>query len=670
MPETGEPLGTAEVRLVPDEAKPYRRLHVECGEPHAARTELLGGADAMAGDTAGISAGGVGGDVSAGDRTGDAAAVKAGDGAGVSAGTGEISASAAVSSAAWLRVAGLIHFTDFQLADLASPARTEYMQRLEGVPGWERMLPAYRPQEFMLAQAIECMTRAINALVKARPELWNVAVTTGDNLDSAQRNELQSYLTLLDGGAVEPAKGTRGFADAPVGLGDPHYYNPEPQSHDIWKREHGLPDHPGALNAAAAPFATEGLAMPWLSCFGNHDCLVQGRAAKPEGFDEYLAGGRKPVSEDVESAPQGDKMLAYVADPTWAGARGEQHGIVPDPGRAVAGKADYVRAHLASPGLPRGHGFTDDSLRTGTTYYCYDAIDGVRVIALDTTNTAGHVDGCIDDRQFHWLEERLIEVSSCYADASGGCVHTEHRDRLVVLASHHGLSTLNNDYGDVGDCGDGVGAGDCGDAVGGGLGVDASDSSDGIGTGARGHLHLADEVEALLHRFPNVALWLSGHTHVNRITPRPGAEPCEAFWEVSTGSISEWPVQFRCVEFFAGESPCERGDDIGSTGKRADCDGRHADSANHSEHTGDAANKPDGLLAIRVTMIDTAAPASPDGSLSIADLASLHREIAANDDSSVGGHCAEGSRADRNQDLLLTIPAATLQALREDARAD
>jgi hypothetical protein len=76
------------------------------------------------------------------------------------------------------------------------------------------------------------------------------------------------------------------------------------------------------------------------------------------------------------------------------------------------------------------------------------------------------------------------------------------------------------------------------------------------------------------------------------------------------------------------------------------------------------------LLAIRVTMIDTAAPASPDGSLSIADLASLHREIAANDDSSVGGHCAEGSRADRNQDLLLTIPAATLQALREDARAD
>ena len=38
-----------------------------------------------------------------------------------------------------------------------------------------------------------------------------------------------------------------------------------------------------------------------------------------------------------------------------------------------------------------------------------------------------------------------------------------------------------------------------------------------------------------------------GHTHVHRITPQPG--PHGGFWEITTGSLIDWPCQTRAIEF-------------------------------------------------------------------------------------------------------------------------
>lgn len=508
---------TVSRRIAPDDAAPFRRLHPAPGEPHALRTEL----------------------VPAGTESPDEDD----------------------------QVLGLVHFTDFQLADLASPARLEFLQKLDGQPEWKGMTPSYRPQEFLQYHAIEGMVRSINALVASQPDVWDLAITTGDNSDSSQRNEIEAYLRSLTGGTVEPGADSRDFRDAPVGLNDPQYYNPEPASRDRYKTDFGFPDAPGALAAAAKPFRTDGLSLPWLTCFGNHDCLVQGRASLPSGFEELLEGSRKPTELAADGVPAGAKTPAYVEDPRWA-TRGPWHEIDPTDARSVWGKDDYVRAHLGSSGSPRGHGFTDDNLRDGVTYYAHDPNDAVRILVLDTTNSAGHVDGCVDDNQFRWLRTQL---ESAQADG-----------RLVVLASHHGLSTLNNDYG----------SGD-----------------------SRGTLHLANDVEALLHEFPNVLLWLSGHTHINKVTPRPGTSPDRAFWEVSTASISEWPVQFRGIQVFAA----------------------------------------DGVARIRMTMVDSRVPVTPSPAFGIDDLAALHRELGANDSGSVGGLHAEGSSKDRNVDLLVAF---------------
>jgi hypothetical protein len=53
---------------------------------------------------------------------------------------------------------------------------------------------------------------------------------------------------------------------------------------------------------------------------------------------------------------------------------------------------------------------------------------------------------------------------------------------------------------------------------------------------------------ATLHQYPNLILWLSGHRHVNVITPQAGADAQHSFWEVETTSLRDFPQQFRTFD--------------------------------------------------------------------------------------------------------------------------
>ncbi len=93
-----------------------------------------------------------------------------------------------------------------------------------------------------------------------------------------------------------------------------------------------------------------------------------------------------------------------------------------------------------------------------------------------------------------------------------------HDDRLVVIFSHHGVESLVHPRTRH--------AGPDGQPLLGGA-----------------------EVLALLHRYPNVILWLNGHTHLNAVRPRRDPrDPARGFWEVTTSSIVDWPCQARFVE--------------------------------------------------------------------------------------------------------------------------
>ncbi len=128
-------------------------------------------------------------------------------------------------------------------------------------------------------------------------------------------------------------------------------------------------------------------------------------------------------------------------------------------------------------------------MESETAYGAYD-LDGpvpVRVILLDTTNMDGYFEGSIGAGQLRWLEARLSEVHSRHIDVDGRVVTTGATDRLVVLASHHGLVAMVNDR----------------------------QSPKGL---EQDHPRVtADALEAFLHRFGNVVLWLNGHRHRNDV---------------------------------------------------------------------------------------------------------------------------------------------------------
>ena len=159
--------------------------------------------------------------------------------------------------------------------------------------------------------------------------------------------------------------------------------------------------------------------------------------------------------------------------------------VTPDAFRRPISRRDFVDAHLRAGSRPFGHGFSERNRLDGTAYYVYDT-PAVRFIALDTNCLAGGAAGCLDREQARWLEARLSEVHSAYRGPDGTEIRTGHDDRLVIVFSHHGTDTLDNTRG--------APAGPGGEPL---LGVAAC--------------------LALLHRFPNVVLWLNGHTHTNAV---------------------------------------------------------------------------------------------------------------------------------------------------------
>lgn len=484
-----------------------------------------------------------------------------------------------------------VHLTDLQLVDVSSPGRLEFLQRLVGRADLAPMLPSYRAHELLAAHAFETMLSTINRLTQRgvggrRPQF---ALTTGDNIDNQQWNELQWFFALMNGaGKLVACSG--GDAHESVHApdwGDPAYWRPEPGM-DEFKRRWGFPDRPGLVAAALAPFDTTGLRLPWLACFGNHDGLVQGRAPASPEYAELVVGALKAagVPQDILA---GATPPDFVTDPC-AYFTGPRRRVVADPGRRLLTRAEFVAAHFADGGEPCGHGFTEENLAQGTAYYVTDAYPPVRIIVLDTTNPGGFPDGSVGLRQFRWLEERLREVHSRYRDEDGRWVETGNPDRLVVLASHHGLSTLTN-------------------PVSGPDPYQPESASDLPRV-------LAPDLRRLVHRFPNVVLWVSGHTHRNSV--RPCRSPFGGgFWEVSTSALMDWPCQARFVELGVIES---------------------------------------GEVSITATMVDHQAPPLPDDAEGVEFLAALHRELAANEPHGVGGPDAHGERYDRNVVMLVPAP--------------
>lgn len=412
----------------------------------------------------------------------------------------------------------LAHLTDLQITDVQSPARFEYLNGWAGDPRYAKLVPSQRPQEALAAHAVNAMARTINAVRGPATRLpVALAVTTGDNIDNAQWNELQQYLALFGGGRVKPDSGGPCYegVQAPDWPGD-IFWRPDgggANGPDLFRREYGFPHHPGLLQRALRPFTAEGLRMPWLTCHGNHEALNQGVGAQTAGLAAALTGGQKPLA--LPASFDHDRALALYTLQPEAFMAGPARAVTADRARRPITTRDFVEAHFRPGSRPPGHGFTHQNRADGTAYYAYD-LPAIRIITLDTACPAGGSDGYLGRDQARWLETKLAEVHSVYRAAHGRTIRTGNDDRLVVILSHHGSATLRPRP-----------------------------------AGPEGEPHPGGaDIIALLHRFRNVVLWLNGHTHTNAVRARRDPNlPARGFWEVTTCSLMDWPCQARLVEF-------------------------------------------------------------------------------------------------------------------------
>lgn len=408
-------------------------------------------------------------------------------------------AEAAPDLAGALRVLRFVQVSDAHILDddAPYPLRQEPLDAI-GPP----VEGAQRPQEEYTDEVLDAIIREVNRLHGA--DALDFVLNTGDNIDNALENELMRFLDNWEG-TVTTEGPISGLPCAPDGRST----SVEDNENDVTDQCTHLPD---ALAANNTPLAD---GLPWFSAFGNHDGLVQGNAPLEPSFQETAGQYGRYFLQQHE----------YVAMHFGAGAQ-----CVAD---LPAGQAEDDMGH--------GYGYAgarlcdDDPDNDG--YYHFD-LRGVRFVVLDTVNDdfvtgnenlqgefnpqatigndliGGYAEGAVDPAQFQWLEDLLAASTN----------------KLVVLASHHTVNSMFSDVHDV-QC---APAGCLHDLL--------------SAAGYKTH----DDLLALLSQYPNVAAWVGGHTHQNRIQAKQveGA-PSPGFWNVETASLIDLPQEARTIELWA-----------------------------------------------------------------------------------------------------------------------
>jgi hypothetical protein len=553
--------------------------------------------------------------------------------------------------------------TDFQLADEETPAKVEFLD-----PGANS---AWRPQEAFQPFIVDWSIRQMNLFAGASPveqgdgsrAAMDFALMTGDQADSAQRNETIWVRELLEGGTplnfnsgvtdtadpaaysghptctpytlLPPAVFENPPSEAPLytGVQDytdydetspffPQYYDPS-DVRGTWAAA-GFPTYTGLMDRAQTLAITpEGSAVPTYVTNGNHDPLVQGNEDPNAAFEDVATSCLKILASTIAPTNPGVPDPSVLLDPAPAAATL----VPPDPLRRHVSKPQ-IKAIYGEDNVDDAHGFdfVDAAENTASndsaSYYAWDPPEapGFRFINIDTVSEGGQTaegvacgsaNGNIDDPQWQWLVDEL--------DAA------ELADKLIVLFGHHPVRSLcapvpdeaaspctaNDSHGDTPE-----------HDVNPGCDLDPR-VSEPLHMGEPSQRPPGDTTQTLtelLDGYPHLIAYVSGHTHDNNITafPRTGGG---VWWGIETSATSDWPVQHRLVEVMD----------------------------NH-----------DGTLSIFGTLLDHAAAAAapPPGSatgFSSAELASIGRELAYNDPQA-GDGTGEGATNDQNVELLVRDP--------------
>ena len=152
----------------------------------------------------------------------------------------------------------MLHLTDLHIMDAGSPARSDWVEARADDRKWHPLLHMARPHDLLGNWGSVQFSRAIR---EAGADAADMAIFTGDNIDNAQRNELDAFVALGNGGSFGfPYEGPqRSWWAEDVRSGDPLH-----RTHDglwpFWLPEGGAADRfrvrfgfPGPRGRHASP---------------------------------------------------------------------------------------------------------------------------------------------------------------------------------------------------------------------------------------------------------------------------------------------------------------------------------------------------------------------------------------------------------------------------------
>ncbi|TQJ31279.1 TIGR03767 family metallophosphoesterase [Microbacterium sp. SLBN-146] len=400
------------------------------------------------------------------------------------------------------------HLSDLHVIDAQSPGRIEPMI-VQDHSAWGSAFHPHDPlSPHTTAAMVQAFSDARYSPLTGAP--MAAAVVTGDSADMHSHLELRWYIDLMDGLAIDPASSGRVFQGVQAWPEATWAYRPDDPTGGAFG-EYGFPRLRGLLaDAIANPVTSPGLPAPWYAVYGNHDTLLLGTFTLTPQLHALAVGGRKSFSLEATAA------LALNGYASSGGAvqqavdtlglalgfgRPGMRSVTANPERRLFENREFMAEHFRTerePG-PVGHGFTQQNLDTGETWWRAELSPYVRVLGLDTCNSVAGPDGALPDVQFRWLEAELAAA--------------EAEQKLVLVLSHHNSLTLENTA---------------------------------QRPGQNDVLHHADAVIDLLLRHPVAVAWLNGHTHLNQILAH--TSPTGGFWEITTASCIDFPQQQQVIE--------------------------------------------------------------------------------------------------------------------------
>ena len=294
------------------------------------------------------------------------------------------------------------HFSDVHVLDEESPARSINADVI--------VSPAWRAQEAHATQVLDAMVRKVIKFHALRQV--DFVALTGDCIDNNQKNELDWFVKVLEGGKVTPNSGK--LEDPVSGAGnDPH-----------------------------DTFTAAGLGkIPWFVAHGNHDGLVQGNFPKLSllGYSVLMGNPTRNKIGVVElgrvnppacnTIPAGAAPSPKRCIPT-ASTKLKSGSLTADKQRKHLTRQGWLEAVFDAGGQPKNHGLTYSHVSKGRGDFSANPVAGLplRLIMLDTCAPA--------------IAEGAYSSSTISSFLQPALKQAQADQVLVVVASHHPSSSI------------------------------------------------------------------------------------------------------------------------------------------------------------------------------------------------------------------------------------